>query len=52
VIKKKYEDLQAKRQKRGHLQEACLVWLGGTVDELTNMLTKVRSVIQPETYMK
>jgi len=52
VVKKKYEVVQAKRQKRRHSQEACFVWLGGTVDEFINMLTKVRSVIQPETYIK
>jgi hypothetical protein len=28
------------------------VWLGGTVDELINILTKVRSVIQPETHIR
>lgn len=52
MVKKKYEVVQAKRQKRGHLKETCFVWLGGTVDELINTLTKVRSVIPPETCIK
>lgn len=52
MVKKKYEVVQAKRQKRGHSKEACFVWLGGTVDELINILTKVRSVIPLETSIK
>jgi len=52
VIKKKYEVAQAKRQKREWSQEVCFVWLGGTMDEFINSLTKAKSCIQPETYVK
>jgi hypothetical protein len=52
VVKKKYEVVQARRQKREHSHEVCFVWLGGTVEELINTLIKVRSFVQPETYIK
>ncbi|PNF25974.1 hypothetical protein B7P43_G06363 [Cryptotermes secundus] len=52
VVKKKYEVVQAKKQKREHSKEVCFVWLGGTIDEFINTLTKARSFIQPEAYIK
>jgi hypothetical protein len=52
VVKKKYEVVQAKIQKREQLKEVCFVWLGGTIDEFINTLSKVRSFVQPEAYIK
>lgn len=52
IVKKKYEVVEAKRQKREHSKEVCFVWLGGTIDEFINTLTKARSFIQPEAYIK
>lgn len=52
MVKRKYEVVQARRQKRENSHEVCFVWLGGTIDEFINTLTKVRSFVQPETYIK
>jgi hypothetical protein len=52
VVKSKFEVEQARRQGQEQSHEVCFVWLGGTVDEFINTLTKVRSFVQPETCIK
>jgi hypothetical protein len=52
VIKKKYEDVQARRQQRAYSKEVCFVWLGGTLDDLIKTLTKARSFVQPQAYIR